>query len=607
MNVFLLGKAAVNKPWGHYALAQKRHLKKLYTPIENISENKSNVVLRDLSFIYENIMLRGDNGKLPSVLLENNRSTKKAISVMKTKKEFISWLERYTFEIEEKHILSLKEGAKNNVNSIALKSLLTSIKQVNCDVNLSLVLKMCISFIQVYDMTDKLYKRHQLDEFIAVIKNLELKLRLLTTKELTIHEIQSLIDKNFKEHKTILESILKILNYKITSQDQVRIVRSDGIDDQIDIHDGWRLNNGVKSNNDRYLSSINLLDTTSRKNLKVMSINGGAKTLVMDGITIRDAEFFKNMLNFLKISNQSIIIFINGDIKNEALVDISMWNNKNKREGLQSKCIIIPVRDNDSTVIDGSIPKLCEDLDFLNFINLPNSQLSILNNYTPIDFQSLQSAEDFELFFGEIDSIKFTNGESFVYSKKGSEKINDLFKNYAKDGYIFPKSLKTTITLKCGGDTLIEMDDKRSQLDYVLNEYLYSIFTSGGIKTTNIEFLLNKIIRKVVAEQNEHTPLIRADKYLKMFEELAIENNAFGQVNNVEKLKALYEYMQSDDTEKPSRFTDIQPLSEIANSLFVVLSFIKLFCSTDVVITNQFDGKKLAWNLLDKKMRNYFD
>ncbi|OBA27468.1 hypothetical protein HANVADRAFT_52223 [Hanseniaspora valbyensis NRRL Y-1626] len=602
-----LGKLHVHKSFiTQSSLINKRYLKKLYTPIRDINHNKSNKLLYNLNFIYDHIVSKGENGKLPSILLENNQSTKKPISVIKSNKQFINWLERYTLQVEEKEILSLKEDNRNNVNMIALRTLLTYIKQVNYDIDVGIVFKMCISLIQLYDNSDNFSKRQQLEEFISLIKKMETKLRLLTTNDITKQEIQSLIDSNFKQHKTVLESILKILNYRITSQDQVRIVRSESIDDQIDIHDGWKLLNGIKSDNNRYLSSMNFLDTTSRKNLKVMSLNGGIKTLVIDGITIRSAEFFKNMLNYLKLTNQSIVIFINGDIKNEALVDISMWNNKNKREGLTSKCIIIPVRDNDSTVIEGSIPKLSEDLDFLNFINLPNGQLSILNDFTPIDFQSLQSAEDFELFFGEIDSIKFTNGESFIYSKQGSAKINELLKNYANEGYIFPKSLKTTITLKCGGETLIEMDDKRTQLDYILNEFLYSLFTSGGIKTSNVYFLLNKIVRDIVAENEKDSTFISGDKYTRIFEELILENNCMGNHKNIESLKALNEYLQNGDNQDETKIKNIEPLSRLANSLFVVLNFIKLFCTTDVVITNQFDGKKLAWNILDKKMRNFF-
>ncbi|XBW35432.1 hypothetical protein QEN19_000998 [Hanseniaspora menglaensis] len=600
-----LGRLNSHKQQAGISLDSKRHLKKLYTPIRNITHDKNNKIVSNLKFVYENIISKGENGLLPSIYLENNLSSKKPISIIKNNKQFINWLERYTFEIEEREILSLKEDNINNVNSIALKSLMTFIKQVNYDVDMRLVFKMCIDFVQLYDMSDDLHKREQLEEFITLIKKIELKLRSLTTKEITKQEIQSLIDTNFKEHKTILESILKILQYKITSQDQVRIVRSDTIDDQIDIHDGWKLNNGVKSDNDRYLSSINLLDTTSRKNLKVMSINGNVKTLVMDGITIRDPVYFKNMLNYLKITNQSIVIFINGDIKNEALIEICMWNNKNKREGLSSKCIIIPVRDNDSTVLDGSMPKLSEDLDFLNFINLANSQLSILNEFTPINFPELQSAEDFELFFGQIDSLKFTNGESFIYSKEGSEKINNLLKLYASDGYIFPDSLKTTITLKCGGENLIEMDDKRTQLDHILNEFFYSVFTSGGLKTNNIVFLINKVIREIIAETE--TKFIREQHYLKMFEEMAIPKSIFGKSSGVDSIKALQSYLTKSDEEIINESFNIEPLSKPVNSLFVVLSFIKLYCSTDIVVTNQFDGEKLAWNILDKKMRNFFD
>lgn len=379
-----------------------RTLKKLYTPIKDIRDDKQGKLLYHLKYIYDNILSRKADGenRLPNILLQNNKSSKKPISTIKNNKQFISWLERYNFEMEEKNILSEKEtpfDSYRNTEMIALRSLLLYIKQVNYDVDLNILLKMCIRFIEIYDLTSKSNQQAQLQEFVKLIKGLEIKLRLSSSNQISIQDIQRIINNDFKQHKTIIESILKILNYKIKSQDQVRVVRSDSIDDQIDIQDGWRLNNGCKSDNDRYLSSLNLLDTTSRKNLKVLTINGGVKTLVIDDMVIRDPKILKNLLEYLKVADQSLVIFINGNIKNEALTDISMWNNKNKRQGRNAKCVIIPVRDNDSTVMEHTY--LAEDLDFLNFINLPNGQLSILNKYTPINFEELKSAEDFELFW----------------------------------------------------------------------------------------------------------------------------------------------------------------------------------------------------------------
>lgn len=274
-----------------------RSLKKLYTPIKDIRHEKQEKLLYHLKYIYNNILskkIEGEN-RLPNILLQNNKSTKKPMSMIKNNKQFLSWLERYNFEVEEKNIISEKEVSSDsfrNTEMIALRSLLLYIKQVNYDVDLNILFKMCIRFIEIYDLTSNVNKQAQLQEFIKLIKNLEIKLRYNSTKQISVPEVQRIISSDFKQYKTIIESILKILNYKIKSQDQVRIVRSDSIDDQIDIQDGWRLNNGCKSDNDRYLSSLNLLDTTSRKNLKILSINGGVKTLVIDDMVIRDAAFF---------------------------------------------------------------------------------------------------------------------------------------------------------------------------------------------------------------------------------------------------------------------------------------------------------------------------
>ncbi|CAI8506043.1 unnamed protein product [Hanseniaspora opuntiae] len=545
-----------------------RTLKKLYTPIKDIRDDKQGKLLYHLKYIYDNILSRKADGenRLPNILLQNNKSSKKPISTIKNNKQFISWLERYNFEMEEKNILSQKEtpfDSYRNTEMIALRSLLLYIKQVNYDVDLNILLKMYFS----------------------------------SSNQISIQDIQRIINNDFKQHKTIIESILKILNYKIKSQDQVRVVRSDSIDDQIDIQDGWRLNNGCKSDNDRYLSSLNLLDTTSRKNLKVLTINGGVKTLVIDDMVIRDPKILKNLLEYLKVSDQSLVIFINGNIKNEALTDISMWNNKNKRQGCNAKCVIIPVRDNDSTVMEHTY--LAEDLDFLNFINLPNGQLSILNKYTPINFEELKSAEDFELFLGHLDSIKFTNGESFLYSKSGADKINEMVEKYSSEGYVYPKNLKTTITVKCGGNTLIEMDDKRQELDYIMNEYLFSIFHAGGLRTNNLIFFFNKIM----TDLNKENEFVHAKDYSRLFEDLAVDNK----YNKVEIINELNDYLKSNEDPESLKNVKIEPLSKAVNTLFVVLNFVKLFCSTDVVVTNEFDGKKLAWNILDKKMRNFFD
>lgn len=579
-----------------------RTLKKLYTPIKDICDNKQGKLLYHLKYIYDNILSRKPDGenRLPSILLQNNKSTKKPISTIKNNKQFISWLERYNFEMEEKNILSEKESPINsyrNTEMIALRSLLLYIKQVNYDVDLNILFKMCIRFIEIYDLTSKQNKQTQLQEFVKLIKGLEIKLRLNSSNKTSIQDIQKIINNDFKQHKTIIESILKILNYNIKSQDQVRVVRSDSIDDQIDIQDGWKLNNGCKSDNDRYLSSLNLLDTTSRKNLKVLSINGGVKTLVVDDMVIRDPKLLKNLLEYLRVSDQSMVIFINGNIKNEALTEISMWNNKNKRQGRNAKCVIIPVRDNDSTVMEHTY--LAEDLDFLNFINLPNGQLSILNKYTPINFEELKSAEDFELFLGHLDSIKFTNGESFLYSKSGADKINDMVEKYSSEGYVYPKNLKTTITVKCGGNTLIEMDDKRQELDYIINEYLFSIFHAGGLRTNNLIFFFNKIM----AALNKENEFVHAKNYSELFEDLAVDNKN----NKVEVINDLNDYLKSSEDSESLKNDKIEPLSKAVNTLFVVLNFVKLFCSTDIVVTNEFDGKKLAWNILDKKMRSFFD
>ena len=106
-----------------------RSLKKLYTPIQDIRHEKQEKLLYHLKFIYDNILSRNIEGenKLPNILLQNNKSTKKPMSLIKNNKQFLAWLERYNFEVEEKNILDDKETPANsyrNTEMLALRSLL---------------------------------------------------------------------------------------------------------------------------------------------------------------------------------------------------------------------------------------------------------------------------------------------------------------------------------------------------------------------------------------------------------------------------------------------------------------------------------------------------
>lgn len=301
-------------------------------------------------------------------------------------------------------------------------------------------------------------------------------------------EVDALVDNLVTEEKDseVIKKVLKILDYDLTSDDMVRVIKGQRVDDEVSTSQGWKFFNSSLWTNEAYLRSLEI-----PKN-KLVSLKDRALVLVYDG-TLRDAKQILPSLHYATTIKRSLVILTTGDCVGDALTSIIIHNNKNRRGGSESRALVLKYieKENDNLSIQ-------ENYNLLSFLNLPNGFESI---YTP-DFSSLiPSKVCANKYFGKIDTLKATSHETFLYNSETWDKSN---------GKNSSSPMRKTITLYVGGFNEIDVVERVSTLDNAINNILSNGLAKGFLPAYGSSLI--KVIpglEKMKLDHKESNPSIQ--------------------------------------------------------------------------------------------------
>lgn len=258
----------------------------------------------------------------------------------------------------------------------------------------------------------------------------------------------------------IIKRVLEAVDYKLYSPDTVRIVKSSRTTDELDVSKGWRFPAGIMDTNEAYLRSLRLPEK------KLVSIEKEMLVLVYDG-TLKDANKILPTLNYAAKIQKSLLLVVTGDCIGDALTCITINNNKNMRQANDSCAIIIKY----NTKANGDLA-LQENYDFINFLRLPKGFASV---YSPEFSPCVPSKFCEDQFYGKLASLKATTGEAFLYNS------TDWSDNDSQNQF-----LQMTVTVKVGGHSELEIDQRRTSLDNLINNVLCHGLSSGFVPSYGI-------------------------------------------------------------------------------------------------------------------------
>lgn len=257
------------------------------------------------------------------------------------------------------------------------------------------------------------------------------------------------------EDSEIVKRVLEAVDYKLYSDEIVRVVRGRRTVDELDVSKGWKFPAGIMDTNEAYLKSLELPQK------KLVSIDEEMLVLVYDG-TLRDAGKILPTLHHAAKLNKSLILMVTGDCVGDALTSIIINNNKNRRQGNKSRTMILKYNAKANRNLS-----LQENHDLIKFLRLPQGFSSIYSpQFSPYVPSKICAAE----YYGKLDSIKATTGEAFLYNSIDWDQ-----------GEPDNKFLRVTVTLNVGGNSEVEIDQRRSALDNLINNVLCHGLSEGFI------------------------------------------------------------------------------------------------------------------------------
>ena len=415
-------------------------------------------------------------------------------------------------------------------------------------------------------------------EMITAIESSLLKVReYLENNKLVLQDprdIDQLVEKiaSSPENADAIRKVLTELNYKLISDDVVRVTRGRRREDEIEISKGWKYPSGVLDTNEGYIRSLEL-----PKN-KLVALNTPSLVLVHDG-TLREANTILPSLHYAAKKQQPLVIVVNGDCIGDALVAITINNNKNRRQGIKSQAIVLRYMARDHKDV-----QLVENRDFLEFLKLPHGLGSV---YSPKFSEHVPSSASASQFFGSIESLKATTGEAFLYNTQlpGQEIHNE--------------ALRTTISLHVGGNSEFEIDHRRAELDHVINNVLCHGLAQGWIPSQGIA--LAKSITALESVPSHDASFLG--------NEAVTDSLTFPLHTAMTNLYATNKYeaskLMAETIADPSFTTAylpkecsvvsrglLEPWNKIDKTLTGATSFLKLIASCDVLVTKIFDKPK---------------
>lgn len=262
-----------------------------------------------------------------------------------------------------------------------------------------------------------------------------------------------------------VKRVLKAIDYELFSDDIVRVINGKKTYDEVDIFKGWKYPAGILDSNESYLRSLEL------PTKKLVSIEKDMLVLMYDG-TLRDANKILPTITYARKLKKSVLLIVNGDCTGDALTSITINNNRNKRENNESRIVVVKYSEKANNNL-----ALQENHDFIKFLRLPCGYDSIYSpEYSPL----VPSKMCADKYYGNVESIKATTGEAFLYNSIGTEALSNKV----------PKSfLQKTVTLSIGGHNEIEIDQRRNALDNFLNNTLCHGLAKGFIPAYGVSLL----------------------------------------------------------------------------------------------------------------------
>ncbi|SCU91631.1 LAFA_0F04896g1_1 [Lachancea sp. 'fantastica'] len=381
-------------------------------------------------------------------------------------------------------------------------------------------------------------------------------------------EIDVLVQKlcSNEQDASAIRKVLKALDYKLVSDDVVRVTRGRRTEDELKISNGWKYPGGIIDSNEPYLRSLRI-----PKN-KLVTVNAKMLVLVHDG-ELREANNVLPALHYATKQGKSIVLVVNGECKGDALAAITIHNNKNARQNINSQAIVMKYspRDHDGV-------SLQENTDFLEFLRLPHGLGSV---YSPKFSEYVPSSASASRFFGSLESLKATTGEAFLYNP-GTEIENN--------------ALRTTITLQVGGQSELEIDHRRAELDHIINNVLCHGLAQGWIPSHGVA--LAKSIHQLKDVTKKDPSFLGHQAVIETLTN-PIENaltNKYG-IHRFEAATSIAQTIQDPNfhtaylPEKESVLEKgiLEPWSTVDRALGGVSSFLKLIASCDVLVTRYFD------------------
>ncbi|QLL32148.1 hypothetical protein HG536_0C03160 [Torulaspora globosa] len=431
-------------------------------------------------------------------------------------------------------------------------------------------------------LMEQYYKSPCKETLTGIIQSLEQVRTFLRSKKISVQsreEVDALVGKLCQTNKDseTIRKVLYSLDYKLPSPDIVRVVKGQRIEDELAISRGWRFPAGVLDTNDAYLRSLQLPEK------KLVSIDKDILVLLYDG-TLNDASKILPTLNYAAKNQKSVLVIVTGDCLGDALTSITISNNRNRRQGNNSRTVIMKY---DARAC--SDLSLQENHQLIDFLGLPNGASSI---YSPDFSPYVPSTMCADQFYGKLDSFQATTGEAFLHNSGvwGDQDTGNKF-------------LRMTITVKVGGTSELEIDHRRSVLDNIINDTLCHGLSTGFVPAYGIA--LAKAIPSMTREPE-------LDLKVKLGVDSVVMALAVPMTRAVENLYGLSRFQVTGivaDTLRERNFSRaplapdsealdllkegvLEPWNKIDKCLANVSTFIKLLSSCNTIVAQVFEKPK---------------
>ncbi|QLQ80405.1 hypothetical protein HG537_0D04060 [Torulaspora globosa] len=431
-------------------------------------------------------------------------------------------------------------------------------------------------------LMEQYYKSPCKETLMGILQSLEQVRRFLKSNKISVQsreEIDALVGKLCQTNKDfeIIRKVLDSLDYKLWSPDIVRVVRGQRVEDELIVSKGWRFPAGVLDTNEAYLRSLQLPEK------KLVSIDKDVIVLLYDG-TLNDASKILPTLNYASKNQKSVLVIVTGDCLGDALTSITISNNRNRRQGNNSRTVIMKY----DARANGNLT-LQENHQLIDFLGLPNGSSSI---YSPDFSPYVPSKMCADQFYGKLDSLQATTGEAFLHDSGAWE-----------DHTIGNKFLQMTITVKVGGTSELEIDHRRSQLDSIINDTLYHGLSTGVVPAYGIA--LAKAIPSINRQSEIDlktklgvdsvimaltVPMSRAIKNVYGFSRFQVTGIIADTLRERNFMKAPL----APDSEALDLFKEglLEPWSKIDKCLANVATYIKLLSSCNTIVAQVFEKPK---------------